>query len=326
VYQKHSGYYYVALDNKWHRLGGVWDRDAKQRWAQLSSATEDKDTVAALLNHHNKHLATLLSLGKLSPRHYEDRLKDAEMLKRFFGTMHKAAVKRQHVAEYLEQRTDKHGNHAPVRANREIALLASAYRRDVSLDFNPCDGVPRNPENERTRYVTHWERRTFAKRCCPEWLRAYLLLKYLTGLRMADMLRLSHSSAGSSGLLVPIGKSRERKVLEFRWTRALRIATAVYLLLPATHWWGRDHSQNVTTTRPPARLPRTSGFKSAWRRAMTKWKAMGHEPFREHDIRAKTASDDPDYAQTRLAHSSKNTTDKHYLRGPAKVKRVRPLK
>jgi hypothetical protein len=59
---------------------------------------------------------------------------------------------------------------------------------------------------------------------------------------------------------------------------------------------------------------------------MTKWKALGHESFQEHDIRAKTASDDPEHAQQRLAHSSGNTTRKHYLRGPAKVQRVRPLK
>lgn len=61
---------------------------------------------------------------------------------------------------------------------------------------------------------------------------------------------------------------------------------------------------------------------------MKLWKDMGNEPFWEHDIRGKNASDSKTEteAQQRLGHGSINTTRKHYLRGPARIKKVHPLR
>lgn len=309
VYQKHGAVYYVDFANKWHRLGGEWNSHAEKAHAALAAGKPIGGSVAEMLDRY-----LTAKRGKFSPRHNADRQQDAAMLNRFFGKMQASAVQRKHVATYLQIRSDDEGTPAPIRANREIALLSAAFRHNVSLDFNPCDGVPRNEENTRERYVEHWERRQFSKTCCPKWLRAYLLLKYLTGLRQGDMLKLDTTCETPKGLVVPIGKSSKRKVLQFDWKWGLRRTVEHVHTL---------HREATDTRYFPVS---TAGFKSAWRRAMAQWKAAGNEPFWEHDIRGKTASDDPEGAQERLAHSSPNTTRRHYFRGPARIKRVTPLR
>jgi integrase len=334
VYQKHGAFYFVDVNHKWHRLGDAWNREARSKWASLSTTGSMPNSVNSLLDEYLRHCASRVAAGKLSSRTLSDYRTDAEYLRLYFQGASATDVQRRHVASYLTDRCDKHGRPAPIRANREVALLSAAYGlavRQLKLSDNPCLNVPRNEENVRERYVEHWERRQFAKRCCPPWLRAYLLLKYLTGLRMGDMLRLSPASATKRGLRVDIGKSRKRKVLEFRWTWALRTAVQVYLCIPLQPQSGAEHSTTHGGLEhdPSALLSRRSVtrsmFRSAWQRAMNKWVAMGHERFWEHDIRAKAASDSTSLANAAelLGHDNSSTTARHYRRG---VQRVKPLR
>lgn len=339
VYEKHGAFFYVDKEHKWHRLGERWDREAKEQWAKWSSGAAADGSVADLLDRFLAHNAGRVAAGTLRSRTHEDNKVEADNLKKFFGHMPASAVKKRHVALYLSNRTDKHGKHAPIRANREVSFLSAAYSwaiGKVELDDNPCLGVPRNKENVRERYVENRERRAFAKRCCPDWLRAYLLLKYLTGLRMGDMLRLSSANETERGLRVTIGKSRRRKVLEFRWTWALR--TTVGFIHSLTDAERKRHRQTgALQPNEPTYLHKsyfgvgrnqplsTSGFKSAWQRAMRKWEVEGGSRFWEHDIRAASGSDAPTVgdAQERLGHDDQRTTSRHYRRG---VQRVRPLR
>lgn len=308
VYWKHGSYFYVDLNGKWHRLGSEWDREAEKAHAALSAGKPIGGSVAELLDRYLK-----AKREKFSARHNADRQTDAEMLKLVFGTMQATAVTRQHVAGYLQRRVDKNGNPAPIRANREVSLLSAAYNHATEIEHNPCLGVPRNEETARGRYVEHWEQVKFGKTCCPKWLRAYLLLKYLTGLRQGDMLKLNPTCETDKGLVVPMGKSKRRKVLQFDWKWGLRrVVQHIHAL-----------NREATDTRY---FPLSAaGFKSAWRRAMAQWKAAGNVPFWEHDIRAKTASDSRTLAEAaeRLGHDRTSTTQRHYRRG---VQRVTPLR
>jgi len=69
----------------------------------------------------------------------------------------------------------------------------------------------------------------------------------------------------------------------------------------------------------------TSGFDSIWQRAMAGSLASGvlKERFTEHDIRGKTATDDPERAQRRLGDKTRAMTDR-YIKVRT-VERVRPL-
>ena len=69
----------------------------------------------------------------------------------------------------------------------------------------------------------------------------------------------------------------------------------------------------------------SSGFDSIWQRAMRKAIETGalKERFTEHDIRAKTATDDPLNAQQRLGHKNRSMTDR-YVR-VRQIEKVMPL-
>jgi integrase len=332
VYFKNGAYHYVDTANKWHRLGAAWDRKAKDEYAKVSDGNSAGGSVGELLENYLRYLAGRVAAGKASPRTLADRRTDAAKLTSEFGSNTPvASIKRKNIAFYLQNRRDKNGKPAPIRANREIALLSAAYNRDVTIEHNPCLHVPRNEENERDRYVTHYERRRFSKACCPPWLRAYLLLKYLLALRQADMLKLDRMMEKPKGLEVVIGKGKggKRQVRLFTWTWALRTTVhAIHKIVDSR----ADKSGEVKTTcyfpaeGTTAPLT-TAGFKSQWRRSMAIWKGMGNESYWEHDIRGKNASDSRDEveAQQRLAHTDVKTTRKHYLRGPARIKSVKPL-
>lgn len=324
VYRKHGALYYVDLERRWHRLGKTWDLAARQRWAELSTTTPSAGSVSELLTLYLDHFKALVADGKRSARTLQDYTDDRVYLDLVFGRMQATSVDGNHVAGYLARRKDKKGNPALTRANREIAFLSAAYgwaqsRRLVRL--NPCDGVPRNETADRDRYVRHDERRRFAKDCCPDWLRAYILLKYLTGLRQTNMLALRRQDVTGRGLVASIAKKRGKKQAIFQWTWALR--TVVNWLLAQERREGVA-SIYLFPTRDGSRYT-AAGFKSAWQRSMAKWEAAGGERFWEHDIRAKAGSDSESTgaAQELLQHASRAVTEKHYRRAPAKVRPLR---
>lgn len=258
--------------------------------------------------------------GERSNATYESNLYEAAQLKVVFGRMQAQHVTKAHVAAYLKKRVDKHGIKRPVRANREIALLSSAYAWALGhedwpeIAENPCYGVRRNRERPRDRYVEHAELVRFGK-LAPRWLRCYCLLKRVAGLRQGDMLRLLKPADSDGWLRTTLAKTGRRARIKRTWAvnRVLRAIAA-------------DHkARSITTTllfaTETGKPMSARGFKSAWQRAMQKYVASGFERFREHDLRAKAASDaaDVEAAQRLLAHESPATTHRHYRRGVAKI-------
>lgn len=330
VYRSRGSLFYVAPSGEWHSIGKEWDRVAKDRWLELTTGQAPQGTVAELLDAFLKHTEDLVRKGKRSARTLDGNEQEAKTLKLVFGRLAYGQVTRKHVAAYLRRRTDRDGKPAPIRANREAALLSSAYawalgEPGFDVKENPCYGVRRNPESPRTRYLQTVELQRFA-RMAPPWLRCYLLLKRLTGLRQGDMLKLGRANITDRGLEVATGKTG--KVLRFRWTRSLRVVVNAILKI----------ERLPTKENEPKKIARlyffasrygtqltALGFKSAWQRAMNAYEAAGFERFWEHDIRGKTGSDSSSVqrAQELLGHESSRTTARHYRRAPATV---RPFK
>ena len=154
-------------------------------------------------------------------------------------------------------------------------------------------------------------------RIAPPWMRRYVLLKRITGLRQGDMLRLTPANVTERGLELVTGKTRKR--MRFQWSWGLRMVINSIVaaqgdvkklaLFPARHG-GRMSSH---------------GFRTAWARAMSEFVAAGGVRFRENDIRAKTASDTSSLARAQeiLGHEEASTTARHYRRGVAKVTPLR---
>jgi integrase len=249
-------------------------------------------------------------LGVKKPRTVSDYLDVIGRLRRVFGDVWPEDVEPKHVYEYLRTRQAK------IRANREIAVLSNVMQQAIEMGLintNPCRQVRRNPESPKSREVTETEVRRFML-CCPAWLQAYIELKMLTGLRQGDMLVLSKFAVRDDGLFVETGKRGKR--LLFQWTPALKDAVGV--------------CKDLRRMPSEARLfPITArGFKSAWSRAMAKFKAgeLKHERFAENDLRAKVASEAIDMgldATSMLGHSSDAVTRRHYIRGTRKVQPLR---
>jgi len=322
VYRSRGSFFYVAPTGQWHALGKEWDREAKNKWLELTTGQAVQGTVAELLDAFLKHAEAQVRAGKRSAKTHEGNELEVKTLKLVFGHMDYGKVTRKHVAGFLRQRTDRDGKPAPVRANREAALLSSAYawgmgEPQFTITENPCYGVRRNTESPRTRYLQTVELQRFGRGYAPRWLRCYILLKRLTGLRQGDMLKLGRANDTGRGLEVATGKTG--KVLRFRWTRSLRIAVDAILALkrpvPSLYFFTSRHGTQLSAY----------GFKSAWQRAMNAYEAAGNERFWEHDIRGKTGSDASSdaRAQELLGHATQATTKRSYRRAPANV---RPFK
>jgi integrase len=190
-------------------------------------------------------------------------------------------------------------------------------REALQRGTNPCRGIERFKEKARNRYIEDWEYLAFKKHA-GEQIAAYMDFKFITGLRISDVLRLRLDQLKDDGIHVTISKTGKRIVI--KWSSALRIAVANVRKFPrpirGMHLFCTRHGKPYTV----------SGFSSSWQRKMKSAVAKGvlNERFADHDLRRKTASDldDPEHAQRLLGHASIGTTLKHYLN--AKPELVEP--
>lgn len=359
VYFKHGAYYYVTLEKKWIHLGRT-EETALAEYSRIASAPDALSTMSRVFT---KYMLEVIPLK--AERTQADNLKELANLRAVFGEMRPTDIKPRHISQYLSVRTAK------VRGNREVALLSHIFKKALNwgvVEVNPCHGIERNEEAPRDRLVTDQELTTF-KTHCPTWLQQYLDLKYLTGLRQGDLLRLTKSSVTERGLELQIRKSGRgvrrrgmsrvifnmtpelRRVLDricgaalIRSTPPLPTAKSVQSLKFSENTtsqgrtestaWKPTTSFSTNSTNTPL-FPTiqgshhsTSSFASTWRRTWARIRKAGIalEYFREHDIRAKTATDAQDLGQDAtalLGHTDKKTT-RAYLRGRAATK-IQPL-
>lgn len=329
-YQKNGAIYYVDLARKWHRLGKTWDRDAQKEYDRVARGTAPPRTVAAMLDAFLKHREALVRMGDTSARTLADNEIEAVNLRMTFGLMDADTVNSADIARYLKRRTNpKTGRHSPVRANRERALLSSAYswamgEEDWEIITNPCLGVKRNKERARTRYIGTSELAAW-KRHATDRLRAYVLLKRLIAARQSDVLGLGLQHLSERGINYQAGKTR--RPVRVRWTWALRIVIEALKKI---------RQQQIDTLRREAPISTAlflsrfrnqlaaGGFRTEWQRTMALYVKAGGVRFRENDIRAKSASDLPlDRAQELLDHASPAITKRVYQRAPTNVRPLR---
>lgn len=253
----------------------------------------------------------------LAPRTQADYREYVGKLRHAFGHMLPDDVTQPDLYAYHEARR------APVRANREITILGRIYSHAIrwrAATRNPVDGFLYAAEPKRERAVSLAELRAF-NRAAPRWLRVYLLLKLLTGLRQGDLLRLGAHSVDRERGLLRVRAGKTGRTLEFRLTWALRACIRAAEALPRPREQLLWFCSQKGATRGQALTAR--GFKSAWARAMAAWLTAGGEHFREHDVRAATADHAARRAADLLGHESERVTKKHYLRG---ARRVTPLR
>ena len=297
----------------WEKLGKSRSQ-AKKRWGQIESersAPPSGETVAAMIHYYRrKHL------HGLAPRTQHDRNLILDRLEKVFGPMRPAAVTPQHIAQYLEQHP------SATAANRDITVLSVVFKKGMRASMatsNPCQGVEKNSEKARDRYIEDWE---FAavKASAEDWMQAVMDLAYATGMRLGDLLKLRWSDVTEDGLAFRSGKTGQRQVMEI----TPELEDTLARLKRA-----RPVSGMVVVCTRKGQPYSPTGFSQIFARRVKR--AIKNkvllEPFTFHDIRAKSATDyeeqggDP---QALLGHTTRQQTET-YLRSKKTIK-VQPVK
>lgn len=308
-WREHHGaiYYQVPPDQR-----AVWDgktmfrlgKTEAEAWAHWYARTEISDdipkTISAAIDRYQAEVLP----GKAA-RTQQGYKASLAKLRAVFGHFPPSALKPHHVYAYMKHRP-------PIAGNREKAVLSAVMTecaRWGAVERNLVREVKRNPEKPRSRYVDTTELEHFLSFCSP-FLRAYVRLKMLTGLRQGQLLALKATDWDGEWLTPMAAKGGQPVTYE---GRGLPEAIADLKNLQS----GEDYTHIVADRKG---TPYTDGgFRAIWRRAMAKFVADGGERFREHDLRSKVASDDPKYATDRLGHRSSSTTRRHYHRKPIAV-------
>ncbi|MGH8654187.1 MAG: tyrosine-type recombinase/integrase [Gammaproteobacteria bacterium] len=309
VYFDHGSYFFVPGKGGKVNLGREFVQ-AMARWAEIVGRPAHINTMSEIMDRYMREVAPLKSACT-----FRYNVEEIRNLRKVFGHMRPEDIMPPHIYAYMDERK------APVRANREKALLSHVFQYAIRWGVakeNPCRQVSRNPEKPRNRYVTDDELDLFLS-VCPPFLQAYVGLKRLTGLRCGDMLSIKLSDLIDEGLIVTQNKTGTR--LLYGWARELRAAVDVVTRLPrpvrGMHLFCTRRGQPYTPT----------GFRSIWQRAMAKAVATGLERFTEHDLRAKVITDARELGQDaqRIAgHKSSAMTDRYVK--VRTVERVDPLR
>lgn len=294
-----TSYFTVTPDNRRINLGHNL-KDARRKLLELDGEARPAGTIGDHLDELMKERKRLMERGKLSPETIDSNELELVALKKAFGNMAPEAVRPKHIWDYLHL---YRGAEAPVRANREIALLSRMFSRLVNagaLDLNPCTGVERNEENARDRLVSdaefdafltfcrangHLDEDSPAKRTSDAGRRLALAahIAYLTGKALGQVLKISRTQIKDDGIEFGKRKRGARTLVE--WTTELQAAVDECLALPSkitsTYLIFSGDGQPYTAT----------GFKSMWQRMMNAWEEAGNERFTFHDLRAKTVTD-----------------------------------
>ncbi|MBT8589612.1 tyrosine-type recombinase/integrase [Polynucleobacter paneuropaeus] len=181
VYEHHGSYWYRPRYDKPINLGKDLPL-AKLKWAELEDPANERGSLASLLDWYLSTVAP-----KKAPRTYADNLKEAVFLKNGLGHIPFRQLRPHHVATYRDARAQD----APVRANREKALLSHVFTKAIErgwVDVNPCAGVKRNSESKRERYIEDeefWKVYNLAENS----VQRLMMLIYRTAQRPEDLLK-----------------------------------------------------------------------------------------------------------------------------------------
>ncbi|MCC2632131.1 MAG: integrase family protein [Ramlibacter sp.] len=200
-----------------------------------------------------------------------------------------SAIKPADVARYLRV----HRADAPVRANREVAVLSNLFNLAVErgdIERNPCREVRRNPEDPRTRLVEKAELQPFIDWALQQGDSAVVIVSMaefaaLTGNRRAEFRNLHWPQVDEE--LIRLQRAKGRRGQGKR--ELVAVSTALQAVLDRM-----KAAAGYNPMGPVFRAPRTGnpytdrGFKAMWNRlvvAALREKVIA-ERFTFHDLRA----------------------------------------
>lgn len=350
-----GAYYFLVptgLEGKWDgktqfRLGKSLS-EAHRTWSARMDADFDGNhrkvgkKVGELLDRYLNEV-----VPEFSPQYKAFNVTTIKNLKEVFGNVLLDDVEPKDVYHYIDLQSKKKKDEktnrrtgGPTVAKRKAEILSAAYSKAVKWGWIKSHPFLRQVEIEeeepRDRYVSDEE---FAAAISIEprrkkgsvlAIRAYLIIKVMTGMSRGDLLTLREDvNIKADGIHIQRRKTRKktRKKTHYEWTPALRLAVDFareVRTAPSQFLFCNRRGEGYLNEEKGT----SSGWDSMWDRYMTRVvEETGIDPFHDHDIRAKAASDAPtlEHARALLSHSDSRTTEKYYRRKPELVKPLSTL-
>jgi integrase len=309
----------LELEKVWIPLGTTM-AEAHRNYAQYVACSSDVKTVPELLD---RYIAEVVP--EKAPGTQIENIRHITTLKIVFQDFTIHNVKPSSIYAYFDARKVNPGVKT---ARSEIEVLRHAFSKAVEwglLDEHPFKGevtLPKNPS--RDRYVDEEEIADFLEICNPK-VRGYVELKLATGLAKQDLLTIKLSDIKEDGIHAARKKTKGKpKIYEWDDEGVLR---SIVDDIRKAHLGGigsvylfhtREGKPYYLLDENNRRLEKPHAWDSMWARTMRKWKG---EPFTEHDLRAKSASDadNLEHAKELMDHTDQETTLRIYWRAPTRV-------
>lgn len=317
-----------TISYRYHPVGGkpialgTDKRAAIQKVLDLNGASNDTGTVQELWRAYQE-MPQWKRLGERTKADYEAY---SVKLLEVMGKVSARLVRPADVARYLRvERAD-----APVRANREVALLSNLMNVAVErgdIDANPCKQVKRNQERPRTEAPEPAELSRFIA-----WLQDQggqrrviaLMAEFaaLAGSRRIEFIHLTLPQIDDDGEVIRLMRAKQhggtKRVENVLISQAMEGLVRRLRALPRP-----EGCLHVFVTRDGN--PYTdSGFSSTWQRAMTQALKDKVAPrrFTFHDLRAYyTTQHKAQYGALPELHADTKTTAKVYDRSRVSVRK-----
>jgi integrase len=340
----HGALYYMVPPGEESR----WD--GKRKFRLGSNDVEAYEEWAKRIHQPNEILATLgQALDRYqakvvpakAPATRESNIAAIKKLRETFAALPLADFKPVLAYQYRDIRRDKHGEPAPVAANRELEVLSHVFTKCIewgAIERHPMiEGKFRKIHNPpRDRAVQDWEMEELQKikpqrrKGSFRMMQAYARVKYLTGRRRIEILRLRTEHVRDDGVMFTLAKSRQTKIKYklVKWSDALHAAIAAALEARPVDigpfvFCKADGSSYLKADGQVA-----DAWDSIWQRFMARVmrETKITERFTDHDIRAKTLTDakSEQHAQELGGHADPATTRRIYRR--ALIEKTRPVK
>lgn len=313
---------------RYHPMGakpialGTDKKEAIRKVLDLNGSSDDTGTVAELWRTYQ----LTPQYKRLAERTKKDYTVYSIQLLEVMGKASARIIRPADVARYMRVERAE----APVRANREIALLSNLMNVAIErgdIDANPCKQVKRNKESPRTEAPEIDDLATFIP-----WLsrqtkqRAVIALMAefaaLAGSRRIEFIHLTLPQIDDDGEVIRLMRAKQHGGT--RRAESIQISKAMEDLVKRLRALPRpDTSLHVFVTRDGN--PYTDdGFNSTWQRAMVK--AMKDKVisrrFTFHDLRAYyTTQHKAQYGALPELHADSKTTARVYDRSKISVRR-----
>lgn len=202
-------YYHIAnhpISGK--RIETALGKDLAKAKVKHAKIEKENAQMVALMSHaFDRYVAEILP--QLSERSRKDAAWMLKPLRAVFNSAPMEAVTPQVVAKYR----DKRGESAPVRANREIALLSTVWNYAREWGYtekeNPCRGIRKNKEKPRDFYADD-ETFNAVYQCASDELKNAMDLAYLTGQRPADVIAFKFADIHNDALELQQAKTSKK--------------------------------------------------------------------------------------------------------------------